>query len=86
MIFFFFNVLEMFPASINDINGHNCIGTEVDLSLSISQPNTGSPKMDQNLTGSQLQHGPKVDFLYLISIENFIFPMKIGILRFEKCK
>ncbi|XP_078178745.1 APETALA2-like protein 3 isoform X2 [Carex rostrata] len=36
-------------------------GTEVDLSLSISQPNTGSPKMDQNLTGSQLQHGPKDD-------------------------
>jgi hypothetical protein len=37
------------------------IGTEVDLSLSISQPNTGSPKMDQNLTGSQLQPGPKDD-------------------------
>ncbi|KAJ4772761.1 AP2-like ethylene-responsive transcription factor TOE3 [Rhynchospora pubera] len=34
-------------------------GTEVDLSLSISQPNTGSPKMDQNSTGSQLQSGPK---------------------------
>ncbi|KAF3340159.1 hypothetical protein FCM35_KLT15930 [Carex littledalei] len=33
--------------------------TEVALSLSISQPNTGSPKMDQNLTGSQLQHGSK---------------------------
>jgi hypothetical protein len=45
-------------------------GTEVDLSLSISQPNTGSPKMDQNLTGSQLQPGPKaIDFLYLFFLE-----------------
>jgi hypothetical protein len=62
------------------------IGNEVDLNLSISQPNTGTPKMDQNSTGSQLQYGPKAnDFLYLLFLEKKIFPLKFSILRFVKC-
>jgi hypothetical protein len=62
------------------------IGNEVDLNLSISQPNTGTPMMDQNSTGSQLQHGPKAsDLLYLLILGKKNLPMKYGILRSKKC-
>lgn len=56
------------------------IGNEVDLSLSISQPNTVTPKMDQNSTSSQRQHGPKAsDFFYLLFLEKENLSMEIEI-------